>query len=59
MPGFELVGPEEQAAVNEVFEKAGGVLFPMDSMCYGMAASKWWSSSEGLRTPSGCAMRKL
>ena len=27
MPGFELVGPEEQAAVNEVFEKAGGVLF--------------------------------
>jgi 8-amino-3,8-dideoxy-alpha-D-manno-octulosonate transaminase len=27
MPGFELIGQEEQAAVNEIFEKSGGVLF--------------------------------
>lgn len=27
MPGFELIGREEQAALNEIFEKSGGVLF--------------------------------
>ena len=27
MPGFELVGKEEQDAVNEVFEKSNGVVF--------------------------------
>jgi 8-amino-3,8-dideoxy-alpha-D-manno-octulosonate transaminase len=27
MPGFELVGKEEQEAVNEVFEKSAGVVF--------------------------------
>jgi len=27
MPGFELIGKEEQLAVNEIFEKSGGVLF--------------------------------
>jgi len=27
MPGFELIGKEEQLAVNEIFEKGGGVLF--------------------------------
>jgi 8-amino-3,8-dideoxy-alpha-D-manno-octulosonate transaminase len=27
VPGFELIGKEEQNAVNEVFEKSGGVLF--------------------------------
>lgn len=27
MPGFELVGKEEQEAVNEIFEKSNGVVF--------------------------------
>jgi 8-amino-3,8-dideoxy-alpha-D-manno-octulosonate transaminase len=27
MPGFELIGKEEQAAVNDVFEQSNGVLF--------------------------------
>ena len=27
MPGFELIGKKEQTAVNDVFEKSGGVLF--------------------------------
>ena len=27
MPGYELIGREEQKAVNEIFEKSGGVLF--------------------------------
>lgn len=27
MPGFELIGKEEQAAVNEIFEKSNGVLY--------------------------------
>ena len=27
MPGFELIGKEEQNAVNEVFEKSNGVLY--------------------------------
>jgi hypothetical protein len=27
MPGFELIGKEEQLAINEFFEKSGGVLF--------------------------------
>ncbi len=27
MPGFELVGQEEQAAINEIFEKSNGVVF--------------------------------
>jgi 8-amino-3,8-dideoxy-alpha-D-manno-octulosonate transaminase len=27
MPGFEVVGKEEQAAVNDVFEKSNGVVF--------------------------------
>ena len=27
MPGFELVGEEERAAINEIFEQSNGVLF--------------------------------
>jgi 8-amino-3,8-dideoxy-alpha-D-manno-octulosonate transaminase len=27
MPGFELFGEEERAAVNEIFDKAGGIVF--------------------------------
>jgi 8-amino-3,8-dideoxy-alpha-D-manno-octulosonate transaminase len=27
MPGFELIGEEEKLAINEIFEKSGGVLF--------------------------------
>ena len=27
MPGFELVGKEEQEAVNEIFTKSNGVVF--------------------------------
>src|SRR4051812_42726331 len=27
MPGFEIIGKEEQNAVNDVFEKSNGVLF--------------------------------
>jgi 8-amino-3,8-dideoxy-alpha-D-manno-octulosonate transaminase len=27
MPGFELIGKDEQLALNEIFEKSGGVLF--------------------------------
>jgi 8-amino-3,8-dideoxy-alpha-D-manno-octulosonate transaminase len=27
MPGFELIGKEEQSAVNEIFEKSNGVLY--------------------------------
>lgn len=27
MPGFELIGKEEQSAINGIFEKSGGVLF--------------------------------
>jgi len=27
MPGFELIGPEEQAEINDIFENGGGILF--------------------------------
>ena len=27
MPGFEVFGKEEQQAINELFEKNGGILF--------------------------------
>ena len=27
MPGFELIGKEEQQALNDIFETSGGVLF--------------------------------
>jgi dTDP-4-amino-4,6-dideoxygalactose transaminase len=28
MPGFELIGQEEKANLNEIFETSNGVMFP-------------------------------